>query len=88
MPHAPRRLAGVTYLCPECKGTEEIPLAVVLQFDLLDEGDPAFPPRFQCPFGCNILMTPLKFIGHLGYTYITDLQTGVCRSIPPAPHQD
>ena len=56
-----------------------------MHFDLFDEGDPAFPPRFQCPFGCHILMTPLKFTGHLGYTYITDLQTGVCRAIPPAP---
>lgn len=33
-------------------------------------------------------MTPLKFTGHLGYTYITDPQTGVCRDIPPVSTPD
>lgn len=85
---APRHAPSVTYLCPRCKGTEAIPEEVVLHFDFLDEGDPTFPPRFQCPFGCNRLMTPLKFTGHLGYTYITDPQTGVCRDIPPVSTPD
>ena len=75
--------SSVTYICPSCKRTEKIPAEVVLHFDFMDDGDPAFPPRFSCQFCHDVLMTPLKFVGHKGYTYITDQKTAICISSPP-----
>ena len=79
----PKSQLFVTYICPSCKRTEKIPHEVVLHFDFMDDGDPAFPPRFACQVCPEILMTPLKFVGHKGYTYITDPKTTICISLPP-----
>lgn len=38
----------VRYRCRSCSMYEEIPLNVVLEFHLLDPGDPSVPPRFSC----------------------------------------
>ena len=81
----PKNPDQITYLCPKCKRTEEIPTKVVLHFDLLDSGDPTYPPRFECNHGCNVLMTPLKFTGDLGYYYITNPKTGKMKTIAPKP---
>lgn len=72
----------VTFVCPKCRKTEEIPTEVVLHFDFLDDGDPSFPPRFLCAFGCDVYMTPLQFTGQRGFSYATDLSSGRCRSFP------
>jgi hypothetical protein len=80
---APPLNQTVTFFCPGCKRTEDIPADVVLHFDLMDAGDQAFPPRFLCSFGCRVMMTPLQFTSHLGYTYLTDPTTGKCSTSPP-----
>ena len=59
-----------------------------MHFDLLDEGDPVFPPRFRCQHGCGVLMTPLDYTGHSGHRYRTDPETGTCRCIPLGEPQD
>jgi len=43
-----------------------------LSFDFIDDGLPAFSPRFLSQFCPNILMTPLKVVDHKGDTCITD----------------
>lgn len=83
MPTPPRK-PSVTFFCPHCRKTEEIPTEVVLHFDFLDEGDPSFPPRFLCPFGCAVYMTPVHYTALSGFSYQTDLKTGRCRSCPPS----
>ena len=48
MERVPEEEETVRYRCRSCSRHEEIPLDVVLEFHLLDPGDPTVPPRFSC----------------------------------------
>ena len=58
----------VKYICLECKGTEEIPLDVVRNFDAMDDGDTTVPPQFRCE-ECDGEMYPEYYKGVHGYEY-------------------
>jgi len=45
------------YICTKCKTHENIPTDVVLNMDMMDDGDPSYPPMFNCE-KCNGLMKP------------------------------
>ncbi|RAU90756.1 hypothetical protein DQG13_30245 [Paenibacillus sp. YN15] len=38
----------VNYVCLQCQEEEAIPLKVVRDMDMMDDGDPSVPPRFAC----------------------------------------
>lgn len=59
------------FICTNCHTHEYIPTSVVLDFDILDPGDPLYPPTFYCE-KCNGLMKPKFFIGYSGITYRYD----------------
>lgn len=59
------------FICTNCKSHEKIPTKIVLQMDMLDPGDPIYPPMFDCE-KCNGLMKPLYFIGYTGIIYKYD----------------
>jgi hypothetical protein len=58
----------VKYICPSCKTTENIPKDVVDYFDIIDGGNPLFPPRFDCE-NCTDKMTPVYYVNHDGIVY-------------------
>jgi hypothetical protein len=39
---------SVSFVCLACHEKEEIPINVVTDFDLIDDGDPTTPPMFSC----------------------------------------
>ena len=45
------------FICTKCKTHEFIPTDIVLQLDMMDPGDPSYPPMFNCE-KCNGLMKP------------------------------
>lgn len=58
----------VNYICLQCNEEEEIPLNVVRDFDLIDDGDPTVPPQFTCEqYGGE--MYPEYYKGVHGYEY-------------------
>lgn len=59
------------FICTKCKCHENIPTDIVLQMDMLDPGDPSYPPMFNCE-KCNGLMHPVHFIGYSGIEYTYD----------------
>ncbi len=64
---------SVNYVCLECKEQEEIPLEVVRDFDVMDDGDPTVPPQFSCK-KCGGEMYPEYYKGIHGFEYkITDV---------------
>ena len=40
----------VTFICPKCKIKEDIPFSIVNMLDKSDDGDDAYPPRFDCQY--------------------------------------
>lgn len=36
------------FICTKCKCHQEIPTKIVLQMDMMDHGDPFYPPMFDC----------------------------------------
>jgi transcription initiation factor IIE alpha subunit len=58
----------VTFICLDCKVTEDIPRGVVESFDVFDDGDLSVPPRFTCE-KCGGTMEPIKYSGVHGITY-------------------
>lgn len=62
---------NVLYICTECEKKELIPKNVVMQFDIMDNGDTSEPPRFTCE-KCGGLMYPQKYEGVHGITYCVD----------------
>ena len=38
----------VNYVCLTCNQAEAIPLSVVRDFDMMDDGDSEVPPQFTC----------------------------------------
>lgn len=59
------------FICTNCKVHEFIPTDIVLQLDMMDPGDPTFPPMFDCE-KCNNLMKPKHFVSHFGIVYKYD----------------
>lgn len=59
------------FICTKCKCYENIPTDIVLQMDMLDPGNPSYPPMFNCE-KCNGLMCPVHFIGYSGIEYTYD----------------
>lgn len=47
---------------------EDIPLSVVRNFDMMDDGDPEVPPQFACEV-CGGEMYPEYYKGVHGYEY-------------------
>lgn len=58
----------VKYICLQCSMTEEIPLNVVRNFDVMDDGDPTVPPQFSCE-ECGGGMYPEYYKGVHGDEY-------------------
>jgi uncharacterized OB-fold protein len=50
----------VLFRCPSCGVEENIPEDVVMQFDLLDDGDTSVPPKFKCEH-CPADMEPVFY---------------------------
>lgn len=66
-----RKNNSVLYICTECGEEELIPKNVVMQFDIMDDGDISEPPRFTCE-KCEGLMYPQNYEGVHGITYCVD----------------
>lgn len=59
---------NIRFICPDCGIEENIPKDVVDYFDIMDGGDPLFPPRFDCQ-SCGGLMEPVYYVNHDGIVY-------------------
>lgn len=62
---------NVRYKCTKCKTEEDIPIAVVIQFDLMDTSNIEEPPCFNCE-KCGAVMRPLFYEGVHGRVYKWD----------------
>ena len=60
-----KRPTYTEFICTRCKCHEKIPTKIVLQLDMMDPGDPTYPPMFDCE-KCGGLMKPVYFIGYTG----------------------
>jgi len=58
----------IQFRCTACGFEELIPKSVVDFFDVMDGGDPTFPPRFDCQ-NCDGKVQPVHYIGHDGIVY-------------------
>lgn len=58
----------VLYRCLGCNVEEEIPLSVVMEFDIMDQGDTSVPPRFDCEM-CGSQMEPVYYESVHGVIY-------------------
>lgn len=58
----------VTFICPKCKIKEDIPFSIVNMLDKSDDGDDAYPPRFDCQY-CDGIMTPIYYKNYKGKVY-------------------
>ena len=66
-----KRPTYTEFICTNCKCHEKIPTKIVLQMDMMDPGDPIYPPMFNCE-KCGGLMKPVYFIGYTGIEYTYD----------------
>lgn len=60
-----KRPTYTEFICTRCKCHEKIPTNIVLQMDIMDPGDPSYPPMFDCE-KCGGLMKPVYFVGYSG----------------------
>ena len=59
----------IRFRCTSCNFEEYFPQDVVEFFDDFDDGDPDFPPRFDCS-SCDFgLMQPIYFKSNSGIIY-------------------
>jgi len=58
----------VLFRCTACNFEEFIPKDIVDYFDIMDGGDPTFPPRFDCQ-RCSGKMQPVHYVNHDGIVY-------------------
>lgn len=63
-----KRPKNTEFICTKCKTHEFIPTDIVLQMDMLDPGDPIYPPMFNCE-KCNGLMKRRKPRINLGFLF-------------------
>ena len=66
-----KRPTYTEFICTRCKCHEKIPTKIVLQMDMMDPGDPSYPPMFDCE-KCGGLMKPVYFVGYTGIEYTYD----------------
>jgi len=66
-----KRPTYTEFICTNCKCHEKIPTKIVLQMDMIDPGDPIYPPMFDCE-KCGFPMKPVYFIGYTGIEYKYD----------------
>ena len=66
-----KRPTYTEFICTRCKCHEKIPTKIVLQLDMMDPGDPSYPPMFDCE-KCGGLMKPVYFVGYTGIEYTYD----------------
>lgn len=59
----------VRFRCTSCNFEELIPKSVVDFFDIMDGGDPSFPPRFDCQSCVKGKMQPVHYVNHDGVEY-------------------
>jgi hypothetical protein len=59
----------VLFRCTTCGFEELIPKNVVDYFDVMDGGDPTFPPRFDCQGCAEGKMQPVHYVNHDGIVY-------------------
>lgn len=69
---------AVNYMCLDCEEREAIPLHVVRQMDMMDDGDPTVPPQFRCE-QCEGEMYPQYYKGVHGYEYRLEDRLGVIK---------
>lgn len=61
--------APVLFRCTTCNFEELIPKEIVDYFDLMDGGDPSFPPRFDCQVCSTGKVQPVYYVNHDGIVY-------------------
>lgn len=66
---------GERYVCLNCRQDEEIPLNVVRDFDVMDDGDPEESPQFACG-ACGGGMYPQTYKSIHGYEYRLEERLG------------
>ena len=59
----------VLFRCTTCNFEEKVPKDVVDFFDIMDGGDPSFPPRFDCQSCSSGKMQPVNYTNHDGIVY-------------------
>ena len=59
----------ILFRCTTCNSEERIPKDVVDYFDIMDGGDPAFPPRFDCQACSTGKVQPVYYVNHDGIVY-------------------
>ena len=59
----------ILFRCTRCKSEESIPKSVVDFFDIVDGGDPTYPPRFDCQACRKGKVQPVHYVNHDGITY-------------------
>ncbi len=59
----------ILFRCTTCNFEEFIPKEVVDFFDIMDGGDPTFPPRFDCSCCSAGKMQPVYYVNHDGIAY-------------------
>ena len=59
----------IRFRCAACGFEELIPKSVVDFFDVMDGGDPTFPPRFDCQNCVGGKVQPVHYVGHDGIVY-------------------
>lgn len=62
------KVKEVNYICKNCGEEEKIPYETVRFMDEMDEGDPSYPPMFECE-RCGGLMTPEKYTSVAGIKF-------------------
>ena len=62
------RPSKTEFICTKCKIHGYIPTDIVLQMDMMDPGDPIYPPMFDCE-KCGGLMKPKYFVGYSSIVY-------------------
>lgn len=58
----------VTFICPKCGTKEGIPFSIVDMLDRSDNGNPNYPPRFNCE-NCDGKMQPVYYKNYKGIVY-------------------
>lgn len=63
-----KEIKEVLFRCPGCGIEEYIPEDVVIEFDIIDDGDTSVPPRFKCE-NCPSDMEPVYYESVHGVIY-------------------
>lgn len=61
--------SAILFRCTTCDFEESIPKDIVDFFDIMDGGDPSFPPRFDCKACPTGKTQPVYYVNHDGIVY-------------------